>query len=427
MTDPQTSLELRSSPPLAGETVALTGTLASMPHWQALEVIAEHGGQPSRHVSRQTTILVVGEEGWPLEDDGRPSKKLEYALELQSGGQVLRILNESEWLYLVGLNEHRDEVHRVYTPAMLSKLLDVPVERIRSWERAGLIRPVRKVYRLPYFDFQEVTSARKLNELVSAGVAIPEIKTSLTTLTSVFHDAHRALQQLTILTQSPHVVYRDSNGLIAPRTGQRLFDFDSTDEKSDVELENEDNDGPDTIEFRLPEQVADINPQTGEQWLIEGCRLADNGEIEPAIQALRECLRLLPGDPEANFHLADCLYRTGSVAAAIERLYITIEFDDEFVEAWTQLGCLLADDGQKQQALDCLMRAIEIHPDFPDAHWHAANLLEQMGRIDDAITHWNAYLEFDTRGPWAADAADRISELQTAEPASATADTTDVP
>ncbi len=64
------------SPPLQGERVSFTGTLASMTHRQAQQLVAEHGGAAMPHVSRQLTILVIGEEGWPLEQDGRASQKL---------------------------------------------------------------------------------------------------------------------------------------------------------------------------------------------------------------------------------------------------------------------------------------------------------------------------------------------------------------
>ena len=51
---------------LRGDRVSFTGTLASMTHRQAHELVAQHGGEATAHVSKQTTMLVVGEEGWPL-------------------------------------------------------------------------------------------------------------------------------------------------------------------------------------------------------------------------------------------------------------------------------------------------------------------------------------------------------------------------
>ena len=70
------SCELQSTPVLLGERVAFTGTLASMTHRQAMDLVEQQGGQAMQHVGQQTSILVVGEEGWPLELDGQPSVQL---------------------------------------------------------------------------------------------------------------------------------------------------------------------------------------------------------------------------------------------------------------------------------------------------------------------------------------------------------------
>jgi DNA ligase (NAD+) len=60
-------------------TVAFTGRLACMGRAEAFEIVRQHGGTPSQDVTRRTNVLVVGELGWPLMDDGRPSNKLSRA------------------------------------------------------------------------------------------------------------------------------------------------------------------------------------------------------------------------------------------------------------------------------------------------------------------------------------------------------------
>ena len=125
--------------------MAFTGTLASMTHAQAAELVTEHGGSATEHVSRQTTMLVVGDEGWPLDDSGRISVKLQQIERWQRDGSDVRTINEADWLLLLGLTERRDEIRRLYTPAMLSQLLDVSVHVTRGWERAGTMHPVKEV------------------------------------------------------------------------------------------------------------------------------------------------------------------------------------------------------------------------------------------------------------------------------------------
>ncbi|MBX3440429.1 MAG: MerR family transcriptional regulator, partial [Planctomycetaceae bacterium] len=215
---------LASSPPLAGERVAFTGTLGSMTHAQAAELVRTHGGEATEHVSRQTSMLVVGEEGWPLEEDGQPSEKLRHVTDWRAAGTEIRIVNEADFLHLIGLSERRDEIRRLYTPAMLSRLLDVPVHVIRSWERAGLIHPVQRIFRLPHFDFREVNGARTLSRLLEEGVSPKEIERSLRRLPEQWSGGERPLEQLQLLVRDRHVVARDEHGYIAPASGQRLFD-----------------------------------------------------------------------------------------------------------------------------------------------------------------------------------------------------------
>lgn len=382
-----------------------------MTHRQAYELVELHGGTPSQHVSRQTTMLVVGEEGWPLDPDGQPSHKLRQTQIRQQEGIAIQTVNESDWLRLLGLDEQRQEVHRHYTPAMLSKLLELPVSTIRSWERVGLIRPVRKVHRLPYFDFQEVTRARRLSELLSAGVARTEIESSLRKLEAIVGNVQRPLAQLDLLARDSHVIYRDGFGLLQAATGQRLLDFDEPDEADD----DDDSGTAETLQF--PEAPANLisdrvfdESHSADDWFDRGSRLATEGRLEAAVQAFRMSLMEYPADPDASFHLAETLYRTGNVSGALERFYNTVEIDRYFVEAWTQIGCLHVELGDPDTALSTFDVALQLHPDFPDAHWHKADVLHLLGRADEAIQYWESYLEFDSRGPWAESARIRLAE-----------------
>ncbi len=73
----QMAVELNSSA-IKG-SVAFTGRLACMTRAEAFEVVRRHGGTPGQAVTKRTSLLIVGELGWPLLDDGRPSNKLTRA------------------------------------------------------------------------------------------------------------------------------------------------------------------------------------------------------------------------------------------------------------------------------------------------------------------------------------------------------------
>jgi len=400
---PENSADLTPTPPahdgvLAEERLSFTGTLASMTHQQAHELTEKNGGVATASVSRLTTMLVIGEEGWPLEENGSPSLKLQQVSEWQHEGAAIRIVQESDWLEMLGLDRRDDEVHRQYTPAMLSQLLDVPVGVIRSWERAGLIRPVRRVFRLPYFNFQEVAGARRLAEMIADGVSKAEIQAGLAKLNHILPDIDQPLLQLELLARDKHVAYRDHGGLVETVSGQRLLDFDV----------------PETSTIKNETTTAEEAPRnvqahwTADDWFEAACRHLEDQQLNEAVEAFRLCLIDDPHRPDANFQLAEVLYRLGRIDGALERYHVAVELDHNYLEAWTQLGCLHAERGEPQAALEAFDVALDVHAEYPDAHLHKAEILQQLGRIDKAIEHWQTYLKFDTRGPWADNARRRL-------------------
>ena len=416
-TTPSMSRTPQGSPPLQGERVAFTGTLASMPHKQAHAIVEQHGGTATQHVSRQTTLLVIGDEGWPLEPDGHPSVKLQQAQQLQEQGLPIRILGEAAWLKWIGLSDQPQEVRRMYTPAMLSQMLDVSVNVIRGWARVGLIRPVRRVFRLPYFDFQEVTSARQLTQLLQSGVPRHRLEDTLLKLRSVLPHLQQPIGQLELLAGDDKIVLRDEKGLLDARTGQRLLDFDVSDQKNidavggreNVSDDSSDEDPDQGNLLSMVEGDAEAERRglverlaiPGQPWREIACRHLDEHRFGAAIEALRMALMERPDDAELQFYLADALYRSDLAQAALERYYCAVECDHEYIEAWTQLGCLHVELGDPERAVDAFRVAIAIHDEYPDAHWHLAETLCRLGQEEEAAPHWRRYLEFDANGPWA--------------------------
>ena len=80
-------------------TIAFTGRLASMKRMDAFALVRQHGGKPRKGVTKQTDVLIVGELGWPLLDDGRPSNSLaqarSYRIPITSERQFLEWLGKS--------------------------------------------------------------------------------------------------------------------------------------------------------------------------------------------------------------------------------------------------------------------------------------------------------------------------------------------
>ena len=382
-------------PPLAGERAAVTGTLASMTHARAMDLIRENGGIVTDRVSGQTTLLIVGEEGWALDDEGHPSVDFRRAETFRQSGTGIRIVSETDFLRFVGLAAE-DAGSRLYTPAKLRRLLGLAPGVVRRWERLGLICPARKVGRLPYFDFREVTRLRRLAELLADGVPKERLEASLRLLTGDDRATTDLLSRLDLLADGGRVFARDRSGVFQPGSGQRLFDFDPG-HRADASGDEDETDDPNATPLKFPAAAPLTAPA---DWQDRALDLLDAGEVPDAVAAFREAVRLQPDAAELHYGLADALYRAGSAAAALERFRVATEWDPDYVEAWTQMGALHLECREPAAARECLQRSVDLFADNPDALIHLADACEQLGDETAAGEHRSAFLAIEPNGPW---------------------------
>ncbi len=211
---------------LAGRRVALVGKLASMGKREAGQLIRQHGGIVVDRPGSPVDLIVIGEEALPPAEWPELDAWLDEPTRQAAEHGTIEVVGETQLWQRLGLVEQSPEVHRLYTPAMLAELLHVPIAVIRRWHRRGLIVPVREVRRLPYFDFQEVATAKRLAALVAAGVSPRAIERKLELLARFVPGVRRPLAQLAVIIEGRDILLRQGDGLIEPG-GQRRFDFEA--------------------------------------------------------------------------------------------------------------------------------------------------------------------------------------------------------
>ncbi len=211
---------------LKGQRIAFVGKLGSMSKRDAAQLARRHGAVVVEKPEASVNLAVVGEEELPvLEADGLEQWFDEPARRAVEQG-TLEVIPETQLWQRLGLVDAQQEIRRLYTPAMLAELLGVPVAVVRRWHRRGLIVPVREVRRLADFDFREVATARRLAELLAAGVKPKTIEKKLATLARYLPSAERPLAQLSVIVRGKEILLRQGDGLIEPG-GQLLFDFEA--------------------------------------------------------------------------------------------------------------------------------------------------------------------------------------------------------
>lgn len=363
---------------LDGQRVAFTGRLASMTRPEAARLVLARGGVFVPRVTHRTALLVVGQDGWPLQRDGTLSDALEAARGLQAAGNAIRIVQEEDFLRDLGVEEDSYGVHRRFTLPQLTRLLRIPRDRLRSWLRAGWLIPADTTDGVCSFDFQQVAAIRSVWHLLQAGVSAEKIRRSLEKLSTWL-----PVEQVRLLKQGGLLFVRLAHGLLADATGQLYFDFEVEEHSTPMQAEK-------------PEKYREV-----------GCALEAAGQFQEAMDAYRKALACFP-DVIAHFNLGNILYRLGAISQAAEHFRRAVDLDPAFAEAWNNLGNALAEVGQPGEAVKALRHALTVRPGYADGHYNLADVLEESGRSAEARRHWKTYVALEPIGEWATYARTRL-------------------
>jgi tetratricopeptide (TPR) repeat protein len=210
------------------------------------------------------------------------------------------------------------------------------------------------------------------------------------------------------LIEGRHVLLRQGEGLIEPG-GQLRFDFAASEQTDQTEsnspeifsLENEAASrllafSHDPLSF----PPADLVREDSDDLLEAVYECEDRGDLTAAIDHCRVILARDGMRADICFQLGELLYRDGQVEAARERYFCAIELDESFVEARTSLACVLAETGRHDLAIAALRGVLSLYEDCPDAHYHLATILEEMGENEEAAQHWQRLQQIAPESPW---------------------------
>ncbi len=99
---------------LRGMEVSLTGRLASMKRAEAIRRITEAGGLHVDIPGNSTALLVAGQAGH-LTPSGSVTRNLLRFRDLKQNGSPIRLIDEIEFLKLLGARDELSDFSRLYT------------------------------------------------------------------------------------------------------------------------------------------------------------------------------------------------------------------------------------------------------------------------------------------------------------------------
>ena len=300
-------------------------------------------------------------------------------------------------------------VRRLYTVAMMADVLGAPPAAVRHWVRGGLLVPARRAGAIEWFDFQQLVSGRTLVRLLAAGLSLRDIDAKLGALAGGAAEAARMTAR--IVTDGRRLSIRRGGRLLGAG-GQMQFSFytDGLHDRPTAESESV----PEAVASPIVEVAIDVDdvvqrePDCVTDLMDLAADLEAAGEFVEAAEALRAALQAGGPVAQTSFMLAELLYRAGDLTAARERYYAAIELDADHLEARTSLGCVLAELDEHELALAALEGVLRQQPDYADAHWHMAGVLDELGRTSESRRHLRTFLTLAPESPWAALARQRL-------------------
>src|SRR5215469_8146742 len=336
-------------------SVAFTGRLACITRAEAFEVVRQHGGTPGQTVTKRTKLLVVGELGWPLFDDGRPSNKLTRARSYN-----VPVVSERRFLEWIG-KFIPDNANKAYSLDQLASLSGLSGEKIQELAQLSLLDE-----RAGRFGFRDLASARQIAKLLADGVRLSEIIRSV-------NEIRKWLPDIGLGNVRLHPGPCDS--LEVEQAGAR------TDKRG---------------QFVLAVDDRRHNPDD----LFASAQAAEQaGDIAEAERFYRMLMK--SKDPSAAFNLGNMLRAHGRNVEAEAALQAATRIDPDFAQAWYNLGDLLDEQGRSEAAIECLRKCLQAVPDYADAIFNLALLLQRRNECAEAADYWRRYLAIDGQSEWA--------------------------
>ncbi len=146
--------------------------------------------------------------------------------------------------------------------------------------------------------------------------------------------------------------------------------------------------------FAEGEALADVKDRLALYHQLDDAEtLVDESRYAEALPLLREILREDEGYFRAHSYLGMCLLRMKETEAAIGHLRRSVELEPHAANVQATLGAALLMAEQYAEAAEVLQTALRLDDSSPQAHYNCGLALEQLGRQDEALEHYQRCLD----------------------------------
>jgi len=132
-------------------------------------------------------------------------------------------------------------------------------------------------------------------------------------------------------------------------------------------------------------QILQQNPQNGQVWHLLGVTCYSAGDIQKAIAAYENALKVDPNQPQTHNNLATALAQSDRPTIAIEHYQQAIALAPDYTESYYNLAKTYKTLGNLDLALENYQEALKLNPDYTQARQNLGNLYLEQGDYESAI------------------------------------------
>jgi tetratricopeptide (TPR) repeat protein len=145
----------------------------------------------------------------------------------------------------------------------------------------------------------------------------------------------------------------------------------------------------------LWEQTLAYTPQSYIAHCNLGIVLANQGQLDEAIQHFDRALQFKPDDLKVYNNLGKVLMAQGKLNEAVQAFDRAQQINPEDATAWNNLGVAFAAQGKPDEAIQHYERSLRIQPNYVDALYNLGNALMTQGRLDEAAHEYEQALQLN--------------------------------
>ncbi len=285
-----------------------------------------------------------------------------------------------------------------YTRPEALRKSGISERRLRSWERAGLVKPA------DHFGFEELVALRTIARLVDAKLSPQKIKRAVEAVRRKLDGVSNPLTELRIYSDGNRIRVQVGKQRMEPESGQLLLDFEEAELERMVNL-------PEPA-VREAEEARRHKQKEAENWFLRGIEMEQTGApVDQILDAYKLAVALDPALAAAQVNLGTIYFTSGDHSRAEKYYTRAIEANPKYPLAHFNLGNLYDDRGDGENALTHYLMAVKLDPSYADAHYNLALLYQKNGETMRAVRHWRIYLKIDPSTSWSEVARRELAKL----------------